>query len=218
MIAMESKKPRGRPREFDQEKALDHAVDLFWRQGYEGTSIADLTAAMGITAPSLYAAFGSKEKLYSKVLDRYRQTAAGRSLIDALQEEPTAFGAVNRLLHQSADDFASRNKPHGCLISTGVLTCASENKDAAELVASKRTESLHVLRKRFREAIKTGELPPDTDVEQLARFYGAIIQGMSVQAIDGANARALHGIVEAALRAWPSYDYLPPAHSATKRI
>jgi AcrR family transcriptional regulator len=193
---------RGRPRQFDQERALDLALEIFWRQGYEGTSIADLVAAMGITAPSLYAAFGTKEQLYRRVLDRYLE-GLGRSLRDALQTEPTAYGVVKRFLYASARLFADGKNPPGCLISCGVLTCAPENRSVAAAVASDRAASLLALRKRFQAATKTGELPPDTDSAQLARFYGAIIQGMSVQALDGANVAALRSIVEVALRAWP---------------
>lgn len=195
-------KRRGRPREFDKEKALDRALELFWRQGYEGTSIADLRQAIGITAPSLYAAFGSKEELYRRVLERYL-TGLGRCLIDALNEERTTYAALKRFLFESAKNFSSVKNPPGCLISCAIPTCAPENRPAADVAAEKRMGSLHTLRNRFLQAVKNGELPRATDTEQLARFYGAVIQGMSIQALDGAGPKALRGIAEIALKAWP---------------
>jgi AcrR family transcriptional regulator len=199
---IKSSKRRGRPREFDQEKALDRALELFWRQGYEGTSIADLTAAMGITPPSLYAAFGSKEQLYYEVLQRYR-ASVGRCLTTALEAEPTAYNAVERFLYESARIFSAREKPSGCLISSGILSCAPENKKVAETVASMRAEAIQAIRRRLQAAVKSGELPRPTDITQLARFYSAVVQGMSVQARDGASAKTLRAIAETALKAWP---------------
>jgi AcrR family transcriptional regulator len=193
---------RGRPREFDEATALDRALDLFWRQGYEGTSITDLRKAIGIAAPSLYAAFGSKEELYRRVLERYL-TGLGRCLVDAIREEPTAYAALERFLFESAKNFSGVKSPPGCLISCAIPTCAPENRTVAGIVASKRMESLHALRNRFQQAVKSGELPRGTDTEQLARFYGAVIQGMSIQALDGAGTKALRGIAETALKAWP---------------
>ena len=198
----QSRSTRGRPREFDQEKALDQAVELFWRQGYEGTSIADLRKAIGITAPSLYAAFGSKEELYRLVLEHYL-AGLGRTLADALREEADTFAAVRRFLFESAHNFAGPKNPRGCLISCAIPTCAPENRAVADIAASKRMSSVLTLRSRFQQAVKNGELPRDTDADQLARFYGAVIQGMSIQALDGAGAKALRGIAETALRAWP---------------
>ena len=198
----QSRPRRGRPREFDQEQALDQALELFWRQGYEGTSIADLRKAIGITAPSLYAAFGSKEELYGRVLERYL-AGLGRTLADALSEEAGTYAAIKRFLFESAQIFAGHKNPRGCLISCAIPTCAPENRSVADIVASKRTGSLLTLRSRFQQAVKNGELPRDTDTQQLARFYGAVIQGMSIQALDGAGAKALRGIAETALKAWP---------------
>jgi AcrR family transcriptional regulator len=182
---------------------LDRALDLFWRQGYEGTSIADLRKAIGITAPSLYAAFGSKAELYRRVLERYL-TGLGRCLVDALREELTAYAALERFLFESAKNFSGVKNPPGCLISYAIPTCAPENRTVADVVASKRMESLQALRNRFQQAVKSGELPRGTDSERLARFYGAVIQGMSIQALDGAGPKALRGIAETALRAWPA--------------
>lgn len=195
-------RPRGRPRGFDRDAALDRALPVFWRQGYEGASVADLTAAMGITTPSLYGAFGSKERLYREVLDRYRanpQRAAPWAMT-----APTARETVRQILESSARDFSDPAHPPGCMISTAVLTCAPENQPAAAAVAEKRGNSVARLRTRFTRALEEGELPPGTDPDELARFYGAIIQGLSVQALDGAGYEALMKIVRRAMAAWPA--------------
>jgi AcrR family transcriptional regulator len=202
ITSQQSRSPRGRPREFDGDEALDRALELFWRQGYEGTSIADLRKAIGITAPSLYAAFGSKAELYRRVLERYL-AGLGRCLADALREETAAYAALERFLFESAKNFAGAKHPPGCLISCAIPTCAPENRKVADVVSAKRIESVHKLRNRFQQAVKSGELPRGTDTEQLARFYGAVIQGMSIQALDGAGTKALRGIAETALKAWP---------------
>jgi len=199
----QSRSGRGRPREFDQEKALEQALELFWRQGYEGTSIADLRNAIGITAPSLYAAFGSKEELYGRVLEHYL-AGWGRTLADALRAETDTYDAVKRFLFESARKFAGPKNPPGCLISCAIPTCAPENRAVAGIVAAKRMNSVRTLQSRFQEAVKKGELPRNTDPEQLARFYVTVIHGMSIQALDGAQTKALRGIAETALRAWPA--------------
>ncbi|MCY1078158.1 TetR/AcrR family transcriptional regulator [Archangium lansingense] len=195
------RRPRGRPRGFDSTKALDQALEVFWRQGYEGASIADLTEAMGITAPSLYAAFGSKAELYRQVLERY-QARQGASTPRVLTEEPTARGAVEKILREAARDFSSRKHPPGCMISTAVLTCAEENQPVAEHVAALRAGTLKALRARIEQGIAEGELSAGTDAAALARYFGAIIQGMSVQALDGASEAELLAIGELAMLAW----------------
>jgi TetR/AcrR family transcriptional regulator, copper-responsive repressor len=136
------------------------------------------------------------------VLEHYL-AGLGRTLADALREEASTYAAIKRFLFESAQIFAGPKNPRGCLISCAIPTCAPENRAVADIVASKRTGSLLTLQTRFQQAVKNGELPRDTDTEQLARFYGAIIQGMSIQALDGAGAKALRGIAETALKAWP---------------
>ncbi|PTL79477.1 TetR/AcrR family transcriptional regulator [Vitiosangium sp. GDMCC 1.1324] len=195
------KRPRGRPRAFDSTRALDQALEVFWRLGYEGASIADLTEAMGITAPSLYAAFGSKAELYRQALERYR-ASQGASTPRALTEEPTARASVERLLREAARNFSSREHPRGCMISTAVLRCAEENQPVAEHVATLRAGALAALQARIEQGLAAGELPAGTDSKALARYCGAIIQGMSVQALDGASEAELLGVVDIAMLAW----------------
>lgn len=182
---------------------------LFWERGYEGTSIADLTEAMGIAPPSLYTAFGSKEQLYREALDLYR-AEQGRFMAVALAEEPTARRAIARLLREAAEIYVgggggggTGGNPGGCMISTGVLSCAPEHRPVAEAVAALRTGAVAALAQRLEQGKAAGELPPDADVAGLAHFYGAVIQGMSVQARDGAPRTVLAAIAETALAAWP---------------
>ncbi|WNG37889.1 TetR/AcrR family transcriptional regulator [Archangium violaceum] len=195
------RRPRGRPRGFDSTRALEQALKVFWRLGYEGASITDLTEAMGITAPSLYAAFGSKAELYRQALELYR-AEQGAFTARALDEEPTARAALDRSLRESAREFTSRKHPRGCMISTAVLTCAAENQPIAEHVAGLRADTLARLRDCIARGIAQGELPAGTNAEALARYFGAIIQGMSVQAQDGASEAELLALAEIAMRAW----------------
>ena len=190
-------RPRGRPRAFDRDKALAVAAEAFWRLGYEGTSIADLTAAMGITPQSLYAAYGSKAELYREALGWYR-AEIGAYTLQALTEEATAFAAFERILRDTAREFSRPGRPPGCMISTAILTCASENQPVAERVAGMRGGALARFRDRIEQAVAAGEFRADTDASALARFLGAIIQGMSVQARDGASEADLAGIARLA--------------------
>lgn len=177
---------RGRPPAFDRNQVLARAVETFWRLGYEGASIADLTEAMGITAQSLYSAFGSKADLYKEALAHYRQTI-GAFTAQALTEERNAADAFVRLLKESAREFCTAGRPQGCMISTATLACASENQPVADHVAGLRAGALAAFRDRIERGIAEGQFRPDTDAAALARYLGAIIQGMSVQARDGAS-------------------------------
>ncbi|CAO3460049.1 Transcriptional regulator, AcrR family [Azospirillum argentinense] len=190
-------RPRGRPRAFDRDEALAKAADTFWRLGYEGASIADLTAAMGITPQSLYAAFASKADLYREALEWYQATV-GASTAAAL-EEGDAVVALTRVLRDSARDFTRRDRPHGCMVSTAVLTCATENDPVARHVAGLRTATINLIRARIERGISEGQLKGETNAASLARFVGAMIQGMSVQAQDGAPTEALSALADHAV-------------------
>jgi AcrR family transcriptional regulator len=198
-----ARRGRGRPRGFDRHRALEQALLLFWERGYEGTSIADLTAAMGITPPSLYAAFGSKEQLYDEALALYGADPDSPNA-GALAARPTAYAAVEWMLRAMAERFADRRHPAGCMVSTAVLACAPEHTPIAHKLARRRLAALDAVTERIARGVAAGELPPETDARRLARFYCAIIQGMSVQARDGANLAELLEIVETALSAWPA--------------
>jgi AcrR family transcriptional regulator len=187
-------RPRGRPRAFDRDAALARAAETFWRLGYEGASIADLTAAMGITAQSLYAAFTSKAELYREALGWYRK-GLGAATAQALAQ-PEVVAALETFLLICAHEYTRPGRPAGCMIATATLTCAVENRLVAEHLSSLRGGSRERMRARIEQGIADGQLRRDTDAAGLARFVGALVQGMSVQAKDGASEQDLRSIVE----------------------
>lgn len=200
---MKNDKPRsrGRPRTLDREQALDTALQLFWRHGYEGTSIADLTRAMGVTPPSLYAAFGTKEQLYREALDRY--VAAFETFADqTLGAEPTGYGAFKRLLSEAALFYSQGAL--GCMLVSGVLVCSEEHQTIAADVSARRQGVIQTLKLRLDRATLDGELSIDTDTLGLASFFCAVLQGTAIQARDGAMPATLNIIVDNAMRAWPT--------------
>lgn len=203
MIANKSSR-RGRPRTFDRDAALDAAVKLFWRAGYEGTSIADLTAAMGVAPPTLYANFGAKEDLYRAALARYFEREGWQARLEHLHREPSAYRAVEALLRTIAQALVDPATPVSCMIAAAVWQTAPENCAATEAVAVYRTKFREALELKLEEAKRTGQLRPSIDAAALARFYAAVVQGMAVQAADGASAEALSTSVDIALAAWPS--------------
>ncbi|MFE9117440.1 TetR/AcrR family transcriptional regulator [Streptomyces sp. NPDC007172] len=194
-------KQRGRPRSFDRDKALEQATMEFWRHGYEVTSVADLTRAMGIGAPSLYAAFGDKRTLFEEVLTAYGATYGAFSA-RALAEEPTARRAVARLLREAAAEFTDPAHPYGCLVISAAANCTTDAVSAG--LREQRNASLDVIESRIAADIAAGHLPEGTDARALARFSGAVFQGMSQQARDGAGRAELEAVAEAAMLAWPS--------------
>jgi AcrR family transcriptional regulator len=189
----------GRPRAFDVEKALDRAMEVFWRRGYLGTSLSDLTEAMGINRPSLYAAFGNKESLFRKTLDHYAKGPSSY-LSEALQE-PTARAVVERLLHGVVDLLTDPRTPATCLWVHGALSCGDD--PLRKEFAAQRAAGHAMLRIRFKRAIADGDLPPTSDADTLARYVQTVNFGLTVQASTGAKRKELLGVVEIALKAWP---------------
>lgn len=192
----------GRPRSFDTGKALDRALEVFWRKGYEGTSLSDLTRAMGINKPSLYAAFGDKEKLFRRVLDRYAEGPASHSRV-ALQE-PTSRAVVECLLSSTAGLLTSPRNPGGCLLVQGALVCGNGANSVRRELVSRRLAGEAALRERLKKAKIDGDLPPEANPASLARYVVTLIHGMSVQAAGGATRKQLCRVVEIALQSWPS--------------
>jgi len=189
----------GRPRAFDTEKALDCAMQVFWGKGYLGTSLSDLTDAMDINRPSLYAAFGNKKSLFRKVLDRYSK-GPSVYLSEALRE-PTARAVVERVFHGVVDLLTDPHTPTTCLWVHGALSCGDDplRKEFAE----QRAAGLAELRTRFKRAIAESDLPAESDADALARYVQTVNFGLTVQASTGANRKELLRIVELALKAWP---------------
>jgi AcrR family transcriptional regulator len=192
----------GRPREFNVDQALDKALNVFWRNGYEGTSIADLTDAMGINPPSLYAAFGNKEKLFRKALDRYVQQRT--SYWNEAVEKPTARGMVEHLLRESANFLTEECNPPGCMLVRNAIQCSAAEESIERELASRRATGEVMLRERLATAKDKGELPADLDPEDYARYIMTVLEGMSVRSASGSSREELHKITDMALRTWPA--------------
>lgn len=194
---------RGRPRSFDREAALEQALLTFWERGYDATSVSDLTAALGIGAPSLYAAFGDKHSLFNEVVTRYQATH-GAFTTRALDEEPTARTAISRILREAADEYTATDHATGCLIISAAQNTIPASAEVAEQLRAIRQSNLEVLRDRIQTDVDSGILPAGTDAHALATFFAATIQGMSQQARDGAGRLELLFIAELALAVWDS--------------
>nr|WP_151479126.1 TetR/AcrR family transcriptional regulator [Streptomyces albicerus] len=191
---------RGRPRSFDRETALEKAILAFWEHGYEATSVSDLTKVMGIGAPSLYAAFGDKRSLFDEVVREYG-TRYGSFGDRALAEEPTARTAVERMLREAAAEYTEPGRPHGCLVIHAATNCTTP--EVEESLRDRRNANIAAIESRIRSGIAAGELPADADAAALARHTGAMIQGMSQQARDGAAKEELEALAELAMAIWP---------------
>jgi AcrR family transcriptional regulator len=191
----------GRPRSFDLNKALDRALYVFWRKGYEGTSLSDLTKAMGINRPSLYAAFGDKEALFRKALERYRDGPAAHTQ-EALNET-TARAVVERLLRGTADLTTAPRNPGGCLTVQGALACGEAADSIRQELTACRAAGEAAIRRRLEHAKSNGDLPADTDPADLARYVATIVYGIAVQAAGGASRGKLQRVIEMALRTLP---------------
>ena len=159
----------GRPREFDVDKALDLALQVFWRKGYEGASMADLTETMGITKPSLYSAFGNKEELFRKALDRYVDGPGG--YFQVALAKPTMRAVVEHLLYESADAVTDPNHPPGCLAVQGALSCGDAAESIKQELMSRRAKGEQDLRQRFERAIAEGDLPQGSDAYIAAHTF-----------------------------------------------
>ena len=197
-----AKPRRGRPRAFDPDAALDAALAVFWRKGYEGASLPDLTQAMGINRPSLYAAFGNKESLFKKALDRYASGPA--AYVRHAFEAPTARAVVERLLEGAIKTISNPGNPRGCLMVHGALACGDAAESVRKELCARRLAGESALRDRFTRARAEGDLPQDADPADLARYILTVLHGLSVQASNGTPAPALRRIAQTALRAFPA--------------
>lgn len=193
----------GRPRSFCTDTALNRALEVFWRKGYEGATLTELTQAMGINKPSLYAAFGNKEDLFRKTLDRYTREKLAY-LREAVEEAPTALEMARRMLLGAADMLTNPDHPVGCLTVKGAMTCTDQAPSVKAELDHIRIRFETAVQDRLRQAIADGELAEDADPAQLSRFLTVVIQGMAIQAADGASTDQLRQVAEMALLAWPS--------------
>jgi AcrR family transcriptional regulator len=202
MKSRKSPVPMGRPRAFDTDKALDRALQVFWQKGYEGTSLSDLTNAMGVNRPSLYAAFGDKETLFRKALDRYADGPA--AYVREALNQTKARAVVERLLRGAVDLLTDPRTPQGCLLVQGALSCGKAADPIRRELISRRKAGETALRRRFKRGISEGDLPADANAADLARYVATVVHGLAVQAAGGASRAELRRVVETALRAWPA--------------
>ena len=193
--------PRGRPRTFNTDDALDRALDVFWRKGYDGASLPDLTEAMGINRPSLYAAFGNKESLFRKALQRYMEGPA--AYVQQALDEPTVRKVAEALFYGEVDLLTNPKNPRGCLAVQGALACGEAGEVIRDELTKHRKSLESAIRRRFKKAQDARDLPDDADPAALAGFAAAVIHGMAVQAAGGAGRKELKRVAETALRAWP---------------
>ncbi len=194
--------PKGRPREFCTEQALAAALGVFWSKGYEGASMADLTEAMGITKPSLYAAFGNKESLFHKALELYEREKLEYTR-EALKQ-PTARAVAEHFMRGAIDAQTSSCDPKGCLGVISAAACGVEAQSIKADVIQRRASSQAALVERFEQARRDGDLPDHVDVASLTSYLYAILQGMAVQAGSGATRADLERVVDTSLMMWPT--------------
>ncbi|MGW4463187.1 TetR/AcrR family transcriptional regulator [Micromonospora sp. NPDC004704] len=191
----------GRPRGFDADRALDRALEIFWRQGYEGASLHDLTEAMGINKTSMYAAFGNKRDLFDKALARYAEIdmAYARTAL----AEPTARQVAETFLRENAKAVTTPGRPAGCFSIQGGLACGPANADVTATLARARKAGELAMRDRFQRAVDEGDLPAVNSPDDLARYIMTVSEGLAVHASAGATQQDLERVVELALRAVP---------------
>lgn len=201
---------RGRPRSFDRDVALNEALKLFWERGYEGTSVSDLTAAMGIAGASLYACYGSKEELFREALALYGRTV-GEPPSRALRDHPDARGAFEAMLRATADAVTLPDSPQGCMLVLAAPTGAIENSRVRSLLADLRRRIFDEIHDRLTRGVADGDLaPPAAGVGGIARYYTTVVEGMSVQARDGATRADLEEVVTCAMAAWDALTGVNP--------
>jgi AcrR family transcriptional regulator len=194
--------PLGRPREFDLDAALEGAMLVFWRKGYEGASMSDLTASLGVTKPSLYAAFGNKEQLFRAVLDRYDKRTA--YFLSGSIRAATAWEVAVGLLRGAAEFHANPANPPGCLMVQGALVGSGAAGSPHRETRDRRNRLREAIQERLERALRENDLPQGADPAALARYLVTVMRGMAVEAASGADAAQLNEIVDVALTAWPA--------------
>ncbi|PTU64390.1 TetR family transcriptional regulator [Chromobacterium sp. Panama] len=188
----------GRPREFDREQALQQAMLAFWRRGYEGTSMSDLVAALGIASARIYAAFGSKEGLFREAVARYAAGDGGFADL-ALRQESDVAAAIERMLRDAVMLYTRHDAPQGCMVVSAATNCSEQNDGVQEWLRAQRQERTQSVMERLRRGVADGQLRPDADADALGDFYAAQLHGISVQARDGVPRERLLASVRVAM-------------------
>lgn len=200
VMSVENHKKRGRPLSFDREAVLEQAMLLFWQYGYEATSISDLTQAMGITAPSLYSAFGDKEQLFLESVQRY-QEKEGCPMETIFSNAPTTRIAFELYLQETAIRLTAPTKPQGCMVVTAATNCSKESSRVQQALSARRNQVKQAIRQRLEQGQQSGDLPLHINIDALATYFVAVVQGMTLQARDGASRDDLQAIALLAIAA-----------------
>ena len=198
MSSSTTSRKMGRPRGFSEAAALDAAMRVFWEKGYEGTSLDDLTKAMSINRSSLYSTFTDKETLFRRVIERY--AAGPLAFFSEALKQPTARAVAEALLRASVDFLADSSHPRGCLTLQGGLACGSGAEPIKQAMIDWRKDGLSQLQKRMQQGREEGDLPKDIDPKDFARYVLIVVNGLGIQATNGATRAEMNRAVNMALR------------------
>ena len=193
----------GRPRAFDRDQVLSRALEVFWQRGYEPASVSELCKSMGINPPSLYAAFGSKARLFLEAVDHY-ETVYWDATWARLNEEPDVHQAFNGFLHEAAEIFSSLDGPCGCMVMLAAINVSPDSQEVIESLKALRQEGKQYFQQRLERGVEEGQLPQDTNVKALAATLNTLLEGMAIQARDGDTRTELEGIASVAMSLLPS--------------
>jgi AcrR family transcriptional regulator len=196
---------RGRPRSFDRDAALRQAMEAFWEHGYDGASMARLTAAMGIASPSLYACFGSKEALFREAVELYGATV-GAAAQRALEEARTAYEGIHAMLRANIVSFTDPDRPPGCMLILAAAAGSTRNEEVSAFITERRQAVRELFRQRLSRGVAAGDVPHTADLDALAALYTTVLHGLAIQARDGASHDDLETIIASAMLSAPKPD------------